>query len=98
MILLLKVIATVISCGGCTSDFFKSLDKNPSRNARVHYPFNLSPVQPDKLMHKPSFSVMWKIDMFCMLRTSLVRRSGLLHERYVQSRQLLRKVSFCCVD
>ena len=45
-------------------------------------------------MHKPSFSVMGKIDMFSMLRTLLVRLSIMLDEPWVQSTQYLRKVRF----
>ena len=45
-------------------------------------------------MHKPSFSVMGKIDMFSMLRTLLVRLSGMLDEPWVQSTRYLRKVGF----
>ena len=45
-------------------------------------------------MHKPSFSVMGNIDMFSMLRTLLVRLSGMLDEPWVQSNRYLRKVGF----
>ena len=45
-------------------------------------------------MHKPSFSVMGKIDIFSMLRTLLVRLSGKLDESWVQSTRYLRKVRF----
>ena len=48
-------------------------------------------------MHKPSFSVMGKIDMFSMLRTLLVRLSGMLDEPWVQSTRYLRKVGFIVV-
>ena len=42
--------------------------------------------------HKPNFSVMGKIDMFSMVRTLLVRLSGLLDEKWAQSTQYFRKV------
>ena len=45
-------------------------------------------------MQKPSFSVMGKIDIFSMLRTLLVRLSGMLDEPWVQSTRYLRKVGF----
>ena len=45
-------------------------------------------------MHKPSFSVMGKIDMFSMLKTLLVRLSGMLDEPWVKSTGYLRKVGF----
>ena len=58
---------TIICCGGGSADFIKSLDKALSQKAGIQYPFNLLPLQIEKLMHKPSFSVMGKIDMFSMV-------------------------------
>ena len=83
-----------LCCGGADSDFIKALDRDPTRKAGVQYPFCLSPVQVEKLMHKPSFSVMGKIDVFSMLRTLLVRLSGMLDEPWLQSTPHLRKVGF----
>ena len=80
---LLSVVSmapTIVCCGGADSDFIKALDEDPTRKAGVQYPFSLYPVQVEKLMHKPSFSVMGKIDMFSMLRTLLVRLPGMLDE------------------
>ena len=94
---LLSVVSkgpTIVCCGGADSDFIKALDKDPTRKAGVQYPFCLSPVQVEKLMHKPSFSVMGTIDMFSMLSTLLVRLSGMLDEPWVQSTRYLRKVGF----
>ena len=70
--------ATIVCCGGADSDFFKALDRDTTRKAGVQYPFTLSSVQVEKLMDKPSFSVIGKIDMFSMLRTLLIRLSGML--------------------
>ena len=94
---LLSVVSmgpTIVCCGGADSDFIKALDKDPTRKAGVQYPLCLSPVQVEKLMHKPSFGVTGKIDMFSMLRTLLVRLSGMLDEPWMQSTQYLRKVGF----
>ena len=82
----------VICCGGSSLDFIKALDQAPCQKAGIQYPFCLSPVHVEKLMHKPSFSVMGRIDMFSMLRTLLVRLSGLLDEKWTQSTQYFRKV------
>ena len=92
---LLSAISTeprIICCGGSSLDFIKALDKTPSQKAGVQYPFSLSPMHVEKLMHKPSFSVMGKIDMFSMLRTLLIRLVGLLDERWTQSTQYFREV------
>ena len=85
---------TIVCCGGADSNFIKALDRDPTRKAGVQYPFRLSPVQVEKRMHKPSFSVMGKMDMFSMLRTLLVRLSGILDKPWVKSTRYLPKVGF----
>ena len=84
--------ATIICCGGSNADFVKVLDKSPGRKAGVQYPFALALVQFERLLHKPSFSVMGRIDMCSMLRALLLRLNGLLDERWVQSTQHFRMV------
>ena len=84
--------ATIICCGGSNAGFVKVLDKSPGRKAGVQYPFALAPVQFERLLHKPSFSVMGRIDMCSMLRALLLRLNELLDERWVQSTQCFRMV------
>ena len=84
--------ATIICSGGSSADLVKVLDKSPGRNAGVQYPFSLTSVQFERLFHKPSFSVMRRIDMCSMLRALLSRLNGLLDERWVQSTQYFRMV------
>ena len=72
--------------------FVKVLHKNPGRKAGVQYPFALTPLQFERLLHKPSFSVMGRIDMCSMLRALFLRLNGLLDERWVQSTQFFRMV------
>ena len=83
--------ATIIWCGGSNAVFVKVLDKSPGRNAGVQYPSTLNPLQFERLLHKPSFSVMGRIDMCSMLRALLLRLIGLLDERWVQSTQYFRR-------
>ena len=83
---------TIICCGRSSADFVKVLDKSPGRKAGVQYPFSLTPVQFERLLHKLSFSVMGRIDMCSMLRALLLRLNGLLDERWVQSTQYFRMV------
>ena len=83
---------TIICCGGSNADFKKVLDESPGRKAGVQYPFALAPVQFERSLHKPSFSVMGRIDMCSMLRAFLLRLNGLLDERWVQSTQYFRMV------
>ena len=84
--------ATIICCGGSIADFVKVLDKGPGRKAGVQYPFSLTPVQFERLLHKPSFSVMGRIDMCSMLRALLLRLNRLSDERWEQSTQYFRMV------
>ena len=84
--------ATIICGGGSNSDFVKVLDKSLGRKAGVQYLFALTPVQFERLLHKPSFSVMGRIDMCSMLRALLLRLKGLLDEHWVQSTQYFRMV------
>ena len=84
--------AAINCCGGSSADFVKVLDKSPGRKAGVQYPFSLTPVQFERLLHKPSFGVMGRIDMCSMLRALLLRLNGLLDERLVQSTQYFRMV------
>ena len=84
--------ATIICCGGSNADFVKVLDKSPGWKAGVQYPFALAPVQFERLLHKPSFSVMGRFDMCSMLLALLLRLNGLLDERWVQSTQYFRMV------
>ena len=84
--------ATIICCGGANAVFVKVQDKSPGRKAGVQYPFSLTPGQFERLLHKPSFSVMGRIDMCSMLRALLLRLNGLLDERWVQSTQYFRMV------
>ena len=89
--------ATIICCGGSNADFVKVLDKSPGLKAGVQYLFALAPVQFERLLHKPSFSVMGRIDMFSMLRALLLRLNGLLDERWVQSTQYFRMLRMVMV-
>ena len=85
-----------ICCAVGSADFIKALDNAPSQKAGLQYPFIQLPLQIVKVMHKPSFSVMGKIDVFSMFRTLLVRLPGLLDEKWTQSTQYFRKVRKLC--
>ena len=85
----------IVCCGGSSLELIKVLDKAPSQKAGIQYPFNLSPLLMEKLIHKPSFSVMGKIDILLMLRAKLIRLSGWMDERWTQSTQYSRKFANC---
>ena len=69
---LLSVVSTgptIACCGGADIDFIKALDRDPTRKGGLQYSFTLRSVQMEKLMHKPSFSVMGKIHVLCVENT-----------------------------
>ena len=86
------LVPTNICCAGRSVDFIKALEKALSQKAEKHYPFILLPLQVEKLMQKPIFSVIGKIDMFSMVRTFLVRLSALLDEKWKQWTQYFGEV------
>ena len=52
---LLSAVSTepcIICYGGSSSFFIKALDKAPSQKTGIQYPFRLSPMHIEKLMHK----------------------------------------------
>ena len=61
-------------------------------------PFTLTPVQLERQLHKPSFSVMGRLDTFAMLRNLLLRLNGLLDDRFVLSTQFFRRVNLGLFD
>ena len=77
--------ATIICFGGSNVDFIKALDKSRGRKACIQYSFSLTPLQFEQLLHKPSFSVLGKIDMLPMLRILFLCLRVLLDELWVQS-------------
>ena len=83
---------TIICCAGGSANFIEALNQALTQKAGIQYPSNLLPLQIEKLMRKPSFSVMGKIDMFSMVPTVLVRLSALLDEKWTQSTQYFRKL------
>ena len=54
-------------CVGNGLEFIIALDDTPSQKIGIQYPFILSPTHIEKLMQKPSFSVMGKIHMFSIV-------------------------------
>ena len=72
--------ATVFCCGGSNVDFIQVLQESRGRTAGIQYPFSLTPLLFEQLLHEPSSSKIRKIDMLPLLRTLLLRWRGLLDE------------------
>ena len=88
--------ATINCCGDSTAGFNRALEKSPDRKARIQYPFSLTRLQFDQLLHNPSYCVMGKIDMLSMLRTLRLRLRRLLDERWIQLTQFFKRVNMSC--
>ena len=88
--------ATIICYCGWHVDYFNALHKSPGCKPGIQYSLSLTPLQLEQLLHKPSFSVMGKIDMLSMLRNLLQRLRGLLDECWVQSVDFFRRVYLIC--
>ena len=58
----------IVSCGVVGVDMLKTLDKMPSSKIGLQYPLSVHDVQVEKLLRKPSYSVMGRNDMFALLR------------------------------
>ena len=82
--------SAIICCGVSSADFVNVVDKNPGRKAGCKYPFSLPFA---RLLQKPSFSVLGRIDICPMLRAPLFWLNGLLDKLWVQSTQYLRSTS-----
>ena len=56
-------VPEIISCGGVGVDVMKTLDSCPSTKVSIHYPFDVKSLNLHKLLQKPSYSVMGRIDL-----------------------------------
>ena len=61
----------IMSCGGVGVDMLKTLDKMPSSEVGLQYPFSIHELQVEKLLRKRSYSVMGRIDMFALFKSLL---------------------------
>ena len=96
-VILFSMAPTVIKIGSADVDFVETLVREPMRKTGVQYPFNLSPVQVEKLMKRTSFILMGKIEFFSLLRTMLLRFSEMLDEPRVQATRFLKKIRFAVI-
>ena len=78
--------ATIIFC------MVANLGKKFLLEKGFQYPFSLTPLQFEQLLHKPSFSVIDKIDLFHASQL-LLRVKKILDDRLVQSTDFFRRVN-----
>ena len=64
----------------------------PSSKVAVHFPSDLKWLNLEKLLRKPSYSVMGRIDMFALLKSLRPLLRDCLDLKWIQSTQYLRKV------
>ena len=83
----------IFSCGGVGVNVIKSLDMCPSSKVRVHYPFHIQSLHVEKLLRKPSYSVMVRIYLVAVLRSFLLQLLCTLDLKWMLSSQDLQNMS-----
>ena len=85
----------IVCCGGVGVDVLKTLDKMPTTKVGLQCPFSIYGLQVEKLLEKPSYSVMGQIDLlgFALLKSLLSRIVDCLDFKCMRTTQSLRKVS-----
>ena len=87
----------VVCGGGSNVDVLRTVDKKPFRRIGLQYPHLLLALRLEKLLRKPSYSVIGRINMFALLATFLPRIIGCLDCKEVQSTHNSRKVCYFTV-
>ena len=82
----------VASCGGVGEVVLKTLGRMPSIKISLHLPSSIHALPVQKLMTKPSFNLMGRIEMFALLKTLLPRVLVCLDFKCMRSTQCLCKV------
>ena len=59
----------ILCCGGVAVDVLKTLDELPSSKDGLQYLFSIHQLQIEKLLIKPSYSVMGRIDKIALLKS-----------------------------
>ena len=76
---LLSVVSTgpdMVTCSGCAIDFIRAIDQHPSFPRGVQSCFRFEQLDLQSLMHKSSYSVFGRNDMFSVLQCLLVSLGG----------------------
>ena len=93
---LLSVVSTdpdIVACSGCSVDYIKTIDQHPSYAREVQCCFRFEALDLQHLMHKHTYSVFGRIDMFSVLQCLLVSLGGSTTEDWVQESPELTRVS-----
>ena len=97
---LLSVVSTdpdIVACSGCSVDYIRTIDQHHhsySRGTQSCYRFESLDLQ--LLMHKFTYSVFGRIDMFSVLQCLLVSLGGSVTEDWVLESPELTRVSVFC--
>ena len=98
---LLSVVSTdpdIVACSGCSVDYIRTIDQHHqsySRGTQSCYRFESLDLQ--LLMHKFTYSVFGRIDMFSVLQCLLVSLGGSVTEDWVLESPELTRVSVFCI-
>ena len=79
----------IVSCGGVGVVVLKTLDKMLSSKFGLHHPFSIYALHVEKLLKKPSYSVMGQVDMLALLKLLLPKHVDCLDFMRMLSTQWL---------
>ena len=93
---LLSVVSTgpdMVACSGCPVDFIRAIDHHSSYSYGIQSCFRFELLDLQLLMHKFTYSVFGRIDMFSVLQFLLVSLGGSTTEDWVRGTPELTRVS-----
>ena len=96
---LLSVVSTdpdIVACSGCSVDYIRTIDQHHSYSRGIQSCFRFESLDLQLLMHKFTYSVFGRIDMFSVLQCLLVSLGGSLTEDWVLESPELTRVSVFC--
>ena len=96
---LLSVVSTdpdIVACSGCSVDYIRAIDQHPSYSRGIQSCFRFETLDLRLLMHKYTYSVFGRIDMFSVLQCLLVSLGRSVTEDWVLESPELTRVSIFC--
>ena len=86
----------IVACSGCSVDYIRTIDQHPSYSRGVQSCFRFELLDLQLLMHKFTYNVFGRTDMFSVLQCLLVSLGGSITEDWVRELPELTRVSIFC--
>ena len=96
---LLSVVSTdpdIVACSGCSVDYIRTIDQHHSYPRGIQSCFRFESLDLQLLMHKFTYSVFGRIDMFSVFQCLLVSLGGSVTEDWVLESPEQTRVSLFC--